>query len=73
MNLGAAELLGIVKYETPVPGSMPGMVVSGPQMGFDIGNIKWWADHFVPGEEVVVTEKLHKIFCCLDLDTSESI
>ncbi|MFG2912033.1 RNA ligase (ATP) [Kitasatospora sp. NPDC048298] len=61
-----AELLGIVKWQPPVPTSMSGDVVSAPDLlpWVDIENLKRYPDAFAPGEPVVLTEKLHGS-CCL--------
>jgi len=61
-----AEVLGITKYEPPIPGSMQGVVRGdffGYTLNYDIDNIKSWPDAFEEGEEVVMTEKLHGTFC----------
>ncbi|MFF2141421.1 RNA ligase (ATP) [Kitasatospora sp. NPDC058190] len=61
-----AELLGIVKWQPPVPTSMSGEVVSAPDLlpWVDVENLKRYPDVFEPGEPVVLTEKLHGS-CCL--------
>ncbi|GAB7187932.1 RNA ligase (ATP) [Kitasatospora sp. Ki12] len=61
-----AELLGVVKWQPPVPTSMSGDVVSAPDLlpWVDIENLKRYPDVFEPGEPVVLTEKLHGS-CCL--------
>ncbi|MEU3570802.1 RNA ligase (ATP) [Kitasatospora sp. NPDC036755] len=61
-----AELLGVVKWQPPVPMSMSGDVVSAPDLlpWVDIENLKRYPDVFEPGEPVVLTEKLHGS-CCL--------
>ncbi|MFE3874455.1 RNA ligase (ATP) [Kitasatospora sp. NPDC059146] len=61
-----AELLGIVKWQPPVPTSMSGDVLSAPDLlpWVDIENLKRHPDVFEPGEPVVLTEKLHGS-CCL--------
>ncbi|MFJ9444193.1 RNA ligase (ATP) [Kitasatospora sp. NPDC101235] len=61
-----AELLGVVKWQQPVPTSMSGDVVSAPDLlpWVDIENLKRYPDAFEPGEPVVLTEKLHGS-CCL--------
>src|SRR5271157_1156068 len=62
-----AELLGITKYEPPIPVHMSGEVFNafGFTINFDIENIKKFTDVFVEGEEVVMTEKLHGTWTCL--------
>ncbi|MFF2116578.1 RNA ligase (ATP) [Kitasatospora sp. NPDC058184] len=61
-----AELLGVVKWQPPVPTSMSGDVVSAPGLlpWVDIENLKRYPEAFAPGEPVVLTEKLHGS-CCL--------
>ncbi|WP_030056327.1 MULTISPECIES: RNA ligase (ATP) [Streptomyces] len=61
-----AELLGVVKWQPPVPTSMSGVAVSAPDLlpWVDIENLKRYPDVFEPGEPVVLTEKLHGS-CCL--------
>lgn len=55
-------LLGIVKYEAPIPVSLAGDVKNcpGPMHAYtDIENIKKFPNVLVEGEEVVATEKAH--------------
>ncbi|MFJ2862285.1 RNA ligase (ATP) [Kitasatospora sp. NPDC087314] len=61
-----AELLGVVKWQPPVPTSMNGDVVGAPDLlpWVDIENLKRYPDVFEPGEPVVITEKVHGS-CCL--------
>ncbi|MFE7588098.1 RNA ligase (ATP) [Kitasatospora sp. NPDC057512] len=61
-----AELLGVVKWQPPVPTSMSGDVVGAPDLlpWVDIENLKRYPEAFAPGEPVVLTEKLHGS-CCL--------
>ncbi|MEU9040315.1 MULTISPECIES: RNA ligase (ATP) [unclassified Kitasatospora] len=68
-----AELLGVVKWQPPVPTSMSGDVVSAPDLlpWVDIENLKRYPDVFEPGEPVVLTEKLHGS-CCLVTYTAET-
>lgn len=61
----ATAVLGVEKWEPPIPQSMNGVVVVGPQIHYDIENIKAWPDVLEPGEPVVVTEKMHGTLCCL--------
>ena len=63
----AVESLGLVKWVPPVPVHMGGKLIPGPQLGFDIDNLKRWPDRLVDGEPVVITEKLHGTFCCFGL------
>jgi RNA ligase (TIGR02306 family) len=61
-----SELLGVIKYEAPIPVQMAGEVYNmGLDIGvnFDIENIKNFPDVLQEGEEVVVTEKIHGTFC----------
>ena len=60
-----AELLGITKYEPPIPVAMAGEVFNaGTDMtvAFDVENWKSCPDVFADGEEVIFTEKLHGTF-----------
>ena len=61
------EVMGIEKYEPPVPVSLQGKV--GNKMGYtlkyDIENIKKYKNVFHDGDDVHVTEKLHGTWCCL--------
>lgn len=64
-----AEILGIHKYEPPIPTQMAGEVwnASGMTLSFDIENIQKYPDIFTDGEEVVVTEKLHGTWTCMGM------
>jgi RNA ligase (TIGR02306 family) len=56
------EILGIVKWEPPIPACLGGEVYNAGQnvtVDYDIENLKKYPDVFVEGEEVVFTEKLH--------------
>lgn len=56
------EVLGITKWEPPIPTGLSGEVYNAGQnvtVDYDIENIKKYPDVFVEGEEVVVTEKIH--------------
>ncbi|MFG3051950.1 RNA ligase (ATP) [Kitasatospora sp. NPDC048239] len=61
-----AELLGVTKWQPPIPTSMSGDVERAPDLlpWVDIENLKRFPDVFEPGEPVVLTEKLHGS-CCL--------
>ena len=61
-----SEILGIEKYEPPIPTSMSGQVgnAMGKTLKFGIENIKKYQDIFVDGEPIVLTEKLHGTWCC---------
>ena len=55
-----AEILGITKYEPPIPTAMSGEVNSwGLKVKFDIENIKKYPQILKEGELVVYTEKIH--------------
>ncbi len=57
-----AQLLGITKYEPPIPVAMDGEVFNAGQeltLGFDVENWKSYPDVLQDGEEVIFTEKLH--------------
>ncbi|KUN84972.1 2'-5' RNA ligase [Streptomyces bungoensis] len=62
-----AEVLGITKWVPPVPPTMDGDVESAPDLlpWVDIENIQRFPDVFAPGEDVVLTEKLHGSACLL--------
>ena len=56
------NMLGITKYEVPIPVSMAGKQLPDDprfQKYTDIENIKNYPDAMVPGELVIVTEKIH--------------
>lgn len=58
----AASLLGITKYEPPIPMAMAGEVFNAGQhltISFDVENWKSYPDVLEDGEEVIFTEKLH--------------
>ncbi len=61
-----AELLGIVKWEPPIPTCMTGEVDAafGKTLRYDIENLKKFTDVFAEGEEVCVSEKLHGTWTC---------
>lgn len=56
-----AELLGVKKWEPELPPSMAGEVfrLSPLTSKYDIENYQRWPNIFEPGENVVVTEKIH--------------
>lgn len=62
-----AERLGITKWVPPIPPTMAGDVEPAPDLlpWVDIENIQRYPDIFVPGEPVVLTEKLHGSACLL--------
>jgi RNA ligase (TIGR02306 family) len=61
-----AELLGITKWEPPIPATLAGQVEPAPDMlaWSEIENIARYPDLFTPGELVEVTEKIHGSACC---------
>ena len=61
----AADSLGLVKWTPQVPEHLEGIMVPGPQIDFDIDDIKSWPGRMKVGEPAVVTEKIHGTFCCL--------
>jgi RNA ligase (TIGR02306 family) len=64
------ELLGISKYEPPIPIHMSGEVWNafGHTVPYDIENIKKYNRVLEDGEDVVVTEKIHGTFGCIGFD-----
>ena len=68
IGLDVAKLLGIVKWEPPIPISMAGEVcnIYGKTLRYDIENLKKYPHILEEGEEVVMTEKLHG---CLHRDS----
>ncbi|AXE25153.1 RNA ligase (ATP) [Streptomyces globosus] len=62
-----AERLGITKWVPPIPTSMSGDVEAAPDLlpWVDVENIQRYPDLFEPGEQVVLTEKLHGTACLL--------
>ncbi|GHI83659.1 RNA ligase (ATP) [Streptomyces xanthophaeus] len=60
-----AGLLGITKWAPPVPTTMNGDVESAPDLlpWVDIENLQRYPKIFEPGEQVVLTEKLHGTAC----------
>jgi RNA ligase (TIGR02306 family) len=60
-----AELLGITKWVPPIPPRMSGDVEPAPDLlpWVDIENLHRYPQIFEPGEEVVLTEKLHGTAC----------
>ncbi|GHA60784.1 RNA ligase [Streptomyces tauricus] len=62
-----AELLGVTKWVPPIPPTMDGEIESAPDLlpWVDIENVQRYPGIFAPGEEVVLTEKLHGTACLL--------
>jgi RNA ligase (TIGR02306 family) len=65
-NMDFAELLGITKWEPPIPIAMAGEVDNyhGKTISYDIENFKKYPTVIADGEEVVMTEKTHGTWCC---------
>ncbi|MEM2159401.1 MAG: hypothetical protein QXN55_00415 [Candidatus Nitrosotenuis sp.] len=64
-----ADILGVTKYEPPIPTQLTGEVFNLGQhltVDYDIENIKNYPNVLVEGEEVQVTEKIHG---CADYHT----
>lgn len=59
------HFFGITKYEPPIPVHMAGEVGNkhGWAISFDVENAKRFPEVLIPGEEVVISEKLHGTFC----------
>lgn len=56
------ELLGVTKYEAPIPVAMAGEVFNGGTnigVNYDIENIESYPNALQDGEEVQITEKIH--------------
>lgn len=70
-----AELLGITKWQPPIPAVMAGQVEPAPDLirWIDIENIKRYPNIFTPGEPVIATEKLHGTACLLTYDRATAI
>jgi len=60
-------ILGLAKYEPPIPTHMQGEVENafGMTLRYDIEDVKKWPDVLEEGEPVRMTEKLHGTWCCL--------
>jgi RNA ligase (TIGR02306 family) len=64
-DLGAdvSSLLGIVKYEPPIPANLAGAVApianAAQFRQHDVERFRLYENEFVAGEEIIVTEKLH--------------
>lgn len=65
-----AGALGVEKYVPPVPVAFEGVVVSmhGHTVKFDIESLQSFPDAIAPGDEVVVTEKLHGTWTGISFD-----
>ncbi|MCW8100631.1 RNA ligase (ATP) [Streptomyces tauricus] len=68
-----AELLGVTKWVPPIPPTMDGEIESAPDLlpWVDIENVQRYPGIFAPGEEVVLTEKLHGTACLLTYFTGD--
>jgi len=66
IGVDVSDLLGVTKYEPPIPASMSGKVwnASGKTLKYDIENIQRYPNVFKEDECVSVTEKLHGTWCC---------
>ena len=66
-GIDVAEILGITKYEPPIPTGMSGEVANlfGSTVRYDFERIESVPDIFEIGEPVVASEKLHGSFCCI--------
>lgn len=62
-----SKLLGITKYEPPIPVHMAGEVANlhGHTIKYDFERLETIPDIFVPGEQVYATEKLHGTFVAI--------
>lgn len=70
-----AELLGIVKWEPPIPVSLSGEVFNayGKTIKYDIENFKRYPNVIKDGDEVVFTEKIHGTWCCFGYHPSVDV
>lgn len=59
-----ADLLGLTKYEPPIPTCMSGEVFNahGYTLSYDVENFKLFPSVIQEGEQVLITEKLHGTF-----------
>lgn len=69
VDIDVSYVLGITKYEPPIPAHMSGEVanVFGHTLKFDIENIQRYPTILQEGEEVVFTEKLHGTWTCFGI------
>lgn len=67
-----ARLLGIEKYDPPIPTQMAGDVVgaSGHTVKFDVESLQRYPNAIQEGEQVTATEKLHGTFIDIGFDPS---
>ena len=66
------ELLCIEKYEPPIPihfssnkSGAPDVKSCEHTIRYEIENIKKYNEILIPGEEIIITEKIHGTWCCL--------
>ena len=66
IGVNVAEILGVEKYEPPIPVHMAGEVQNsvGKTLCYDIENIKLHPNVFGDGEQVYITEKVHGTWFC---------
>ena len=66
-GMDVAEILGITKWEPPIPANMSGQVERrfGHTIKFPVENIKKYPEMFQEGEAVIITEKIHGTWCCM--------
>ena len=64
-----ADMLGVTKWEPPIPESMSGTVmpVFGATLKYDVENYKAFPDVLAEGELVEMVEKAHGTFCAFAL------
>lgn len=68
LGMDVTAELGVTKYEPEIPMNMAGQVWNAGIercVRYDIENFRKFPDVFVPGEDVVMTEKLHGTFACV--------
>jgi RNA ligase (TIGR02306 family) len=68
-----AEILGITKYEEPIPAQLRGVARKHPPywLHYDIENIRMYNSWFEEGESVVITEKVHGCNCSFSIHLSD--
>ncbi|MET7620696.1 RNA ligase (ATP) [Streptomyces sp. NPDC005408] len=68
-----AELLSITKWSPPVPPTMDGDVERAPDLlpWVDIENIQRYPEIFEPGEQIVLTEKVHGSACLVTYSAAD--
>lgn len=71
-----AELLGITKYEAPIPTQMAGEVFNaGTLIGvnYDINDLKNYPEVLQEGEDVQISTKIHGTFCQIVITSNPNI